>query len=211
MILKLRIDNEIRVCDLECFGKDMVNFGRSSDCDIQFNKKAVSRLHGCFYKEKGKWYVKDLNSKYGIYHNGNKVNNLELKDRTSFMLIAPNCPGDEIQITAERGGKGGNYSNNEVFSDVLNDGQEDVFAGYYDKDSPKARKGNAGVHVAENYPSSNLFLTEPYSNNQYNSVANKSIRTFGHMMEKETDKAVVILVCAGIVIFLLILLAIAIF
>lgn len=60
--------------DLDKFGKEVVSFGRQSDCDIVLNRPFVSRLHGCFYKENNTWYVQDLDSTCGVFCHGEKIN-----------------------------------------------------------------------------------------------------------------------------------------
>lgn len=64
--------------DLESFGKDVISFGRSSECDIRIDNKFVSRLHGCFFKENGKWFIKDMESRYGLLENNTKIDVAEL-------------------------------------------------------------------------------------------------------------------------------------
>ena len=71
-IIKILIDGQTRTINLEEYWKDVVSFGRSAECDIELSKPYVSRLHGCFYYDKGNWYYKDLNSVNGIYKNGSK-------------------------------------------------------------------------------------------------------------------------------------------
>ena len=50
--------------NLDNFNKDVISFGRTDECDIQISEEYVSRLHGCFFKDSGKWFFKDMNSKH---------------------------------------------------------------------------------------------------------------------------------------------------
>lgn len=69
MKIDIYYNDKYQVVDLEAFGKDVVSFGRGADCDIVINQNFVSRLHGCFYKENGNWFVQDMNSTNGIHKN----------------------------------------------------------------------------------------------------------------------------------------------
>lgn len=77
-IIDIIIDNKHKQYDLNVFRKDVVSFGRSSECDIQIPKNYVSRVHGCFYKENGEWFIKDMQSTNGIFYNANKIDALRL-------------------------------------------------------------------------------------------------------------------------------------
>ena len=70
--IDIYMDNTHQKYDLNAFGKNVVSFGRSSDCDIQIRKEYVSRVHGCFYMENGKWFIKDMNSTNGLYYISNE-------------------------------------------------------------------------------------------------------------------------------------------
>ena len=77
-IIDILVDNRHKKYDLNSFGKEVVSFGRSSDCDIQIPKNYISRVHGCFYLENGEWFIKDMESTNGIYFNSNKIDALRL-------------------------------------------------------------------------------------------------------------------------------------
>lgn len=79
MILTVRDGNNIsRDYVLEDFNKDVIGFGRQTDSDIVFKSSYVSRLHGCIYRDNGGWYIKDLDSSYGLYFNGTKITNMKI-------------------------------------------------------------------------------------------------------------------------------------
>ena len=66
--------------NLEQFQKEVVSFGRQPDNDIVLDLEFVSRIHCVFYMEEGIWYVQDLNSKYGILVNGNRVEQYAIEE-----------------------------------------------------------------------------------------------------------------------------------
>ncbi|MBE5954083.1 MAG: FHA domain-containing protein [Lachnospiraceae bacterium] len=76
---------------LESYGKDVVSFGRHPESDIVLTSSIVSRVHGCFYRENGAWYIKDLDSTNGIKYNN---------DRISEMMVSA---GDAARITSTGG------------------------------------------------------------------------------------------------------------
>lgn len=80
--------------DLNKFGKDVVSFGRQSDCDIVIGEMCASRVHGCFYKENGITYIEDMNSTNGLRFHGNKIKRTPLN------------AGDTIEI-CKGGGRAG--------------------------------------------------------------------------------------------------------
>jgi len=86
--------------DLECFAKDVVSFGRSPECDIVIEKTYVSRVHGCFFKEKGKWFIQDLESVNGIIFEGKKIQGKRVMDfMAEFVLMQQSEPKDQIVIS----------------------------------------------------------------------------------------------------------------
>lgn len=72
--------------DLGKYGKDVVSFGRSEECDIVIKNNMISRCHGAFYKENGKWYVQDMDSRNGIRENGQKINGVPLKTSGQYIV-----------------------------------------------------------------------------------------------------------------------------
>jgi pSer/pThr/pTyr-binding forkhead associated (FHA) protein len=59
------------------FEKETVLIGRDAfECDISFNKDQypmVSRRHAELRRQNGNWYLADLNSSYGTYHNEERL------------------------------------------------------------------------------------------------------------------------------------------
>jgi len=86
MVIRVNDRNNERVVDLESFGKDVVSFGRQTDCDIVLNTDTVSRVHGAFYMENGVWLIEDLKSRNGITLDGGKVKRATAKAGREFIL-----------------------------------------------------------------------------------------------------------------------------
>ena len=66
--------------NLSSYGKNIIGFGRSSDCDIVLNSIYVSGTHGCFSIEGDSCVVHDMESKNGIKVNGQTVKDKVLED-----------------------------------------------------------------------------------------------------------------------------------
>jgi hypothetical protein len=47
--------------------------GRANDCDIQVDIEGVSRVHALLVRSDGSWFIRDNNSKNGIYVNGKQL------------------------------------------------------------------------------------------------------------------------------------------
>ncbi|MBO7254559.1 MAG: FHA domain-containing protein, partial [Clostridia bacterium] len=73
-------ENSTRIIDLDTYGKTEITFGRSEENDIILSSKLVSRKHGKFIFEDGKWKIIDLGSTNGILHNGSEVKDAFLKN-----------------------------------------------------------------------------------------------------------------------------------
>ena len=68
--------------DIDCFHKDQIIIGRRSDSDIVIGDAMVSKRHASLYKNNGSWYICDLGSTNGLYHNNSKVNILKIEEST---------------------------------------------------------------------------------------------------------------------------------
>ncbi len=66
-------------------GEGPITVGRGEDCDIQVKNKYLSIEHFQIWFEDGVWYLKDLGSRNGTYHNDIKIRK-----------ITPLSEGDEI-------------------------------------------------------------------------------------------------------------------
>ena len=88
MTLSVYEDNGkiIKEYDLDSFNKDAIGFGRETDCDIQMKSSYVSRLHGCIYKESDGWHIKDLDSSFGLYYNGKKIQDQKVSGGEHFKI-----------------------------------------------------------------------------------------------------------------------------
>lgn len=58
-----------------CFQKKEISVGRLPRCDVVLNKnqRAVSRIHATFLYEGGSWFIRDDNSKNGVWLNGKRI------------------------------------------------------------------------------------------------------------------------------------------
>lgn len=65
---------------LAAYRKDVVTFGRSEDNDLVLTSRLVSRNHGRFVKQNGKWYMEDLGSTNGLLFNHANIRRKELGD-----------------------------------------------------------------------------------------------------------------------------------
>ncbi len=72
--------------NLMTFGKDTVSFGRDDTNDIMIASDIVSRRHGHFTVREGRCYVTDDGSTNGLYVNGKKVTQVELRDGDSIRI-----------------------------------------------------------------------------------------------------------------------------
>lgn len=50
-----------------------LTLGRASDCDLQIEAEGVSRVHALLVHSEGAWFIRDNNSKNGIYLNGQPI------------------------------------------------------------------------------------------------------------------------------------------
>ncbi len=55
-----------------------ITLGRAKTATVHIDDKVLSREHTLFYVERGHYYVKDLESKNGTFHNGNLLRQPEL-------------------------------------------------------------------------------------------------------------------------------------
>ena len=72
--------------NLMAFGKETVSFGRDDTNDIMIASDIVSRKHGHFTVSEGRCYITDDNSTNGIYVNGKRITQVELKDGDSIRI-----------------------------------------------------------------------------------------------------------------------------
>ena len=93
-MIDICMDGTHKKYDLNSYGKEVVSFGRSSECDIQIPKNYISRVHGCFYLENGEWFIKDMESTNGIYFNSNKIGALRMAVGT--VKIAKNTSSQDF-------------------------------------------------------------------------------------------------------------------
>lgn len=93
--------------NLEAYGKDVISFGRHSGSDIVLYSQKASRVHGCFYKDKGVWYIKDLNSTNGIKCNNAKITEMAISAGYTF-LISSSDGTDLVEFSVRQSSSVGN-------------------------------------------------------------------------------------------------------
>lgn len=79
-------DHVPRTISLSNLGKTVITFGRLEDNDIVLSSPLVSRKHGRFIMQNGKWQIEDLDSKNGLIFNNANIKSREI------------CDGDFIRI-----------------------------------------------------------------------------------------------------------------
>ena len=65
---------------LSDYKKPIITFGRADDNDIILTSRLVSRYHGRFTLQNGKWYIEDLDSTNGLLFNHANIRRKELGD-----------------------------------------------------------------------------------------------------------------------------------
>jgi len=60
--------------------------GREDSCELQILSLGISRKHAEVYFEKGRWWIKDLNSANGTFLNGEKINKIPIGSSTKVEL-----------------------------------------------------------------------------------------------------------------------------
>jgi hypothetical protein len=70
--------------------KDVFLIGRGSKCDCVIQHRSVSREHAVITKERGGWFIEDLNSANGTWFNGEQIGKHKLTG------------GEELQISNYR-------------------------------------------------------------------------------------------------------------
>ncbi len=81
--------NDLIRIDLEKFNQKEIVFGRGDRDrlpDIKLDSPIVSRIHGRFVNENGKWYIEDLSSKNGLLCNGSYVKKHSLSEGDIFRI-----------------------------------------------------------------------------------------------------------------------------
>lgn len=72
--------NQPYIIKLNQYQKDTITFGRSEDNDIVLSSRLVSRQHGRFILQNGRWFIEDLGSTNGLLFNHTNIRRKELGD-----------------------------------------------------------------------------------------------------------------------------------
>ena len=87
------------VFNLEAMGKPSISFGKREDCDIIIPSSFISRVHGVIYNEGGTWFIQDMQSTYGLYYMGKKVEKVPISEGTVIQIYADITTGRYVELT----------------------------------------------------------------------------------------------------------------
>ena len=159
MRVKIDIDGQSQIFDLDSYGKDVIFFGRSSECDIRLNRPYVSRRHGIFYKQNGKWFIKDAGSLNGIFGENGKIDLQPLEgkiyriyneaERNSRIKII----GERVAVSQSQKNEG-NYSHNNISS------QDNIYQQEMNYQNNSYSQNNV-------YPQNNMYSQNNAEGNNY--------------------------------------------
>jgi soluble lytic murein transglycosylase-like protein len=69
--------------------------GRAEDCEVSIQNEYASRVHAEVFFDNGKWWVRDLNSSNGLYHDGQRVERVPI---TRSTVVRLGIEGPEISF-----------------------------------------------------------------------------------------------------------------
>jgi membrane-bound lytic murein transglycosylase D len=84
-VVKVRVERG-NTSEKEYYFDKSFTVGRSEECSIKIDEGVVSRVHLEVIFDGQKWWISDKHSSNGTFHNGKKIDNLELKTTTSLEL-----------------------------------------------------------------------------------------------------------------------------
>lgn len=116
----------IKEYKLEKLNPMNVTIGRSSDRNIVIEDNRVSRFHGEFVKDGGRWYICDTNSKNGIELNGIKVEEEELKTGDVIALSTANADDAVVIVVMDDEYTTAYVTDSESFPVVEDEAIEDI-------------------------------------------------------------------------------------
>ena len=111
--------------NLMAFGKETVTFGRDDTNDIMIASDIVSRRHGHFTISDGRCYIADDNSTNGIYVNGKRIKQIELKDGDSVRIddMEQSCYSGISMIFSDKN-SGADWNSVQLSKDVTSIGRD---------------------------------------------------------------------------------------
>lgn len=98
-MIRIKIDYEKKLQIREFFKKRII-VGKNNNVDISINNKYVSKRHFAFFQKANDWYIRDLNSKNGVYLNDKKIKpsmNIKLKDQDIIRIIDASLLFDDFE------------------------------------------------------------------------------------------------------------------
>lgn len=140
MEIKISIKGKEYFYDLTSYGKEIISFGKSNECDISISEDYVDDLQGCFYLENGKWYIKNLGKSHGIVllrFNSSEnriIDSEELKSNSFFMIRGRNdLDSIRIYVSIHSNQKAGKNSSDKIENDHKNKVEKSSTGGKRDK------------------------------------------------------------------------------
>ncbi|MBO5609976.1 MAG: FHA domain-containing protein [Eubacterium sp.] len=102
MIIKISgkgISSEYKLDD---FNKEVVSFGSNPDCDILIRKKHISDCQGCFYKQNGRWFIKNMDDSNSFRLNKERCDEKIILEGDIFIIKKKKNADEEIRITVKK-------------------------------------------------------------------------------------------------------------
>lgn len=132
--------------NLMAFGKETVTFGRDDTNDIMIASDIVSRRHGHFTISEGRCYIADDNSTNGIYVNGKRITQIELKDGDSIRIddMEQSCYSGISMVFSDKN-SGADWNSFQLSKDITVIGSDsgcDISI-----DDPKMNPKAAEIHI----------------------------------------------------------------
>ena len=148
-LIVLEQDSKIKIFPLN---KTKLMLGRSSEtseCEIQVESPLVSRRHGCFIYNNGKYYYVDYPNSNGTYYNGVKISRDE--DRSSQLIEL--YDGDVLRI--DSGDLDSPESNGVVIIFSVGDSDKDIWKSFPLSSMEKE------VLIGRKVPEGNIEIPKP--------------------------------------------------
>ena len=83
--IKVTVEQEGQDVSERQFRKNF-SIGRDDSCELQIMTLGISRRHAEVYFEKGRWWIKDLQSANGTFLNGEKIKKIPIGFSTKVEL-----------------------------------------------------------------------------------------------------------------------------
>jgi membrane-bound lytic murein transglycosylase D len=84
-VIRLKVENG-QVDQTEFNFRKTFRIGRDEQCEVQIHSNSVSRFHAEVFLKQGQWWIRDLNSTNGIYHEGIQISELPLEKNKTIIF-----------------------------------------------------------------------------------------------------------------------------